>query len=68
MGNSQNCIPPKRPTHEPLPAPAVNAARRMTQLSREGDGHHTINLIVHSGTWLMIVDGGKLETLGKEKG
>ncbi len=67
MGDSQNCIPPKRPTHEPLPAPAVNAARRMTQLSREGNGMHTINLIVHGRTWLMVVDGGKLETLGEDK-
>jgi hypothetical protein len=48
-----------------LPRPAINLARRASQLAQNGNGRHVLELIVVEGGWFLIVDRGKLETLGR---
>lgn len=53
-------------TCDSLPRPALNLARRVSQLAGQGDGHYTLQLVFTGGRWLLMVDGGRLETLGEQ--
>lgn len=51
---------------EDLPLKARKLARRALQLASQGDGRHTLELLIHDGRWMLIIDGGpKVEELGE---
>ena len=52
---------------ENLPRPAVNLARRAKMLAESGNGRHVIELLVHDGKWIIIVNNSsQVEDLGNE--
>ena len=49
-----------------LPKRAVNLGRRALSEMAKGNGRFTIEVIeAHDGSWLVFVNGGKREFLGK---
>ena len=51
---------------ESLPKRAVNLGRRALSEMAKGNGRFTIEVIeAHDGSWLVFVNGGKREYLGK---
>lgn len=49
-----------------IPQRGVNLAKRVIKGLADGNGRITIEVIeAHDGTWLLFVDNGKREVLGK---
>lgn len=49
----------------PLPRPAVNLGKRAASLARQGDGIHTLILVVTRDGWRVSVNGKPAEFLGE---
>lgn len=49
----------------PLPKPAVNLGKRVMSLARQGDGIHTLILVMTKEGWRVSVNGKPAEFLGE---
>lgn len=48
-----------------LQRPSVNLAKRVEQLAKQGDGFHTLQVVIIKGEWRLSVNGKPLEYLGQ---
>jgi hypothetical protein len=52
-------------TFEAMPKPAVNLSKRALSLAQQGDGIHTLILVITKEGWRVSVNGRPAEFLGE---